>query len=69
VSTEESKAVSRRVLEEIFSGGNLDLADELYATDYVLHEPSLPEDLHGPEASSSTPRWPRRPSRTPASPW
>ncbi len=29
--------------------GNLDLADELYAPDYVLHDPSLPEDLHGPE--------------------
>src|ERR671917_1439351 len=49
VSTEENKAVSRRVAEEIFNGGNLDLADELYASDYVLHDPSLPEDLIGPE--------------------
>jgi steroid delta-isomerase-like uncharacterized protein len=31
------------------TGGNLDLADELYAPDYVLHDPSLPEALHGPE--------------------
>jgi steroid delta-isomerase-like uncharacterized protein len=46
---EENKAVSRRVAEEIFNGGKLDLADELYAPDYVLHDPSLPEDLHGPE--------------------
>jgi predicted ester cyclase len=37
------------VAEEIFNGGNLDLADELYASDYVLHDPSLPEDLIGPE--------------------
>jgi steroid delta-isomerase-like uncharacterized protein len=49
VSAEENKAVSRRVAQEIFNGGNLDLADELYAPDYVLHDPSLPEDLHGPE--------------------
>ena len=46
---QENKAVSRRVAEEIFNGGKLDLADELYAPDYVLHDPSLPEDLHGPE--------------------
>ena len=48
-SAQENKAVSRRVAEEIFNGGNLDLADELYAPDYVLHDPSLPENLHGPE--------------------
>ena len=49
MSTEENKALSRRVAEEIFNGGNLDLAYELYAPDYVLHDPSLPEDLHGPD--------------------
>ena len=48
-SAQENKAVSRRVAEEIFNGGKLDLADELYSPDYVLHDPSLPEDLHGPE--------------------
>ena len=49
MSAEENKAVSRRVAEEVFNGGNMDLVDELYAPDYVLHDPSLPEDLHGPE--------------------
>jgi steroid delta-isomerase-like uncharacterized protein len=49
ISTEENKALSRRVAEGIFNAGNLDLADALYAPDYVLHDPSLPEDLHGPE--------------------
>ena len=48
-SAQENKVVSRRVAEEIFNGGNLDLADELYAPDYVLHDPALPEDLHAPE--------------------
>ncbi len=49
MTTEENKAISRRVGEETSNGGDLDLADELYAPDYVLHDPSLPEDLHGPE--------------------
>ena len=49
MSAQENKAVSRRVAQEIFNGGNLDLAEELYAPDYVLHDPSLPEALHGPE--------------------
>jgi predicted SnoaL-like aldol condensation-catalyzing enzyme len=40
-SAQENKAVSRRVAEEIFNEGNLDLADELYAPDYALHDPSL----------------------------
>ena len=48
-SAQENKAVSRRVAEEILNQGKLDLADELYTPDYVLHDPSLPEDLHGPE--------------------
>jgi steroid delta-isomerase-like uncharacterized protein len=48
-SAQENKAGSRRVAEEIFNGGNLNLADELYAHDYVLHDPALAEDLHGPE--------------------
>jgi predicted SnoaL-like aldol condensation-catalyzing enzyme len=48
-SAQENKAVSRRVAEEIFNEGKLDLAEELYTPDYVLHDPALPEDLHGPE--------------------
>ena len=49
MSTEENKALARRVLEEMFNAGNLDVADELLASDYVDHDPSLPEDVHGPE--------------------
>lgn len=47
--SDENKALARRVAEEIFNNGDLEVADELYASDYVLHDPSLPEDLHGPE--------------------
>ena len=48
--TEENKAVVRREIEEIFNqGGNLDAADEIYAQNYVGHDPTF-GDLHGPEA-------------------
>src|SRR4028119_364722 len=49
VSTEENKALARRVLEEMFNKGNLDAADELLAPDYVDHDPAMLEDVHGPE--------------------
>ncbi len=35
MSAEENKAIVRREAEEIFSQGNLDAADEIYAPDYV----------------------------------
>ena len=49
MSAEENKALARRVLEEIFNKGNLEVADELIAADYVDHDPAMPEDIHGPE--------------------
>jgi steroid delta-isomerase-like uncharacterized protein len=48
--SEENKAIARRVLEEVFSAqGNLDVADELFAPNYVGHDPVSPEDIRGPE--------------------
>ena len=47
MSAEENKALARRVLEEMFNNGNLDVADELIAADYVDHDPAMPEDVHG----------------------
>ncbi len=49
MSAEENKALAHRVLEEMFNKGNLDVADELLAPDYVNHDPAMPEDIHGPE--------------------
>jgi steroid delta-isomerase-like uncharacterized protein len=49
MSAEENKALARRVLDEMFNKGNLDVADELLAPDYVDHDPAMPEDIHGPE--------------------
>jgi steroid delta-isomerase-like uncharacterized protein len=49
MSAEENKALARRVIEEMFNNGNLDVADELIAPDYVDHDPAMPEEIHGPE--------------------
>ena len=49
MSAVENKALARRVIEEMFNKGNLDVADELLAPDYVDHDPSMPEDVRGPE--------------------
>lgn len=40
----------RRVVESILNGGNLDLADQLFASDYVNHGGLIPELVQGPEA-------------------
>ena len=46
---EENKTVIRRFLKEVFEGGNLELVDELFAPDYVLHDPAVPDEVRGPE--------------------
>jgi steroid delta-isomerase-like uncharacterized protein len=50
VQPEENKAITRRFLEEIFAGGNLELVDELFAPNFVLHDPSVPQEVRGIEA-------------------
>jgi len=47
MSTEENKAVLRRLYEEVWSQGNLATVDELLAVDYVLHDPA--HLVRGPE--------------------
>ena len=48
--SEENKAIVRRMIDEILNGqGNLDVADELFAPDYVGHNPASPVDTRGPE--------------------
>jgi steroid delta-isomerase-like uncharacterized protein len=37
MSTEENKAILRRMVEEVICGGNLDLMGELVAPDFVNH--------------------------------
>jgi predicted ester cyclase len=55
MSAEENKALARRELEEIFTQGNLDAAEEIYAPNYLSHETATAvrpasEDIHGVEA-------------------
>jgi steroid delta-isomerase-like uncharacterized protein len=45
----DNKKIIRRSFEELFTQGQLDVADEVFATSYVGHDPTLPRDLHGPE--------------------
>jgi steroid delta-isomerase-like uncharacterized protein len=42
VSIEENKALARRIPEEVFNQGNLAVADEVMAADYVEHVPVPP---------------------------
>ena len=46
---DRNKALVRRWLEEVFSRGDLDAADGLFTSNYVLHDPSFPRDVYGPE--------------------
>ena len=49
MSEEANKALMRRMVEEILNRGNLEAADEIFAPDYVLHDPASPEEVHGTE--------------------
>ncbi len=39
--SEENKAIARRAFEDHFNTGNLDLAREIFAANYVSHDSSL----------------------------
>jgi predicted ester cyclase len=45
MSTEQIKAVARRFYEEAMNGKNLNLLDELFATNYQAHPPGVAEPL------------------------
>jgi len=53
MSAESNKALSRRLMEEAFNAGNLDVVDELVATGFVNHDPAIPESTVGPEAAKA----------------
>jgi len=46
MSAEENKALLRRILEEVWSQGKLDVIDEIFAADYVDHTAGSP-DIYG----------------------
>ena len=48
MSSEQNKAIVRRLLEEPWKG-DLGVVDELIDHNYVGHDPSIPEPLRGPD--------------------
>ncbi len=49
MSSEENKAIARRWSEELWSKGELAVADEIVAPNYVRHDPGDPFAVEGPE--------------------
>ena len=49
MSTEENKAIVRRVNDEVWSEGQLDVIDELFADDFVATIVGAPEQIRGPQ--------------------
>jgi steroid delta-isomerase-like uncharacterized protein len=47
MSPDNNKSIVRRAIEEPWKG-NLDIVEELFASDYVGHDPAVPELLRGP---------------------
>jgi len=47
--SDANKNVSRRVIDEIFNEGKLEVADEIIAAGSIGHDPALPEPTSGPE--------------------
>jgi predicted ester cyclase len=47
---EQNAAVVRQAVEAIWNQGELDLADALFAADYVNHDGLIPDLVRGPEA-------------------
>jgi steroid delta-isomerase-like uncharacterized protein len=50
MSAEANAAAARRVVEEAFNQGRLEVFDEVCSPDVVSHDPAEPEDLRGIDA-------------------
>ena len=46
----QNRHLVRQVIEEIWNGGDLTLADRLFAADYINHGGLIPDLVQGPEA-------------------
>lgn len=47
--SEQNKTIVRRSFEDLFTKGQLDVADQIFDPSYVGHDPALPKEMHGPE--------------------
>ena len=58
MSTEENKALVRRGWEDGFNRGDLDVLDEVLASDFICHDPnSSTGEVRGPEAIKASIGW------------
>jgi steroid delta-isomerase-like uncharacterized protein len=48
--SEESKRIIRRLIEEAYNSGRLEVVDELVLPDVIAHDPALQRDVVGAEA-------------------
>ena len=58
MSAEDNKAVIRRLIEEVYNQGNLDVVDELVAAD-IFNHPAVPEHQHGIDGFKHVMEWVR----------
>ena len=58
MSAEENKAVIRRLIEEVYNEGNLDVVDELVAPD-IFNHPAVPEHQRGIDGFKHVMEWVR----------
>ena len=49
MTTEDNKILVRRQFDEIWNGANWAIVDDLFASDYVNHDPYNPDQEKGPE--------------------
>src|SRR2546425_8235583 len=47
MSAEENKAIARRINDEVWTGGRLEVIDELIAADFVTTVVGAPEQIRG----------------------
>jgi steroid delta-isomerase-like uncharacterized protein len=47
--TESNKAIFQYMFDEVFGKGNLDVIDEVFAADFIMHDPVSPIEIKGPE--------------------
>lgn len=52
-TSRQPAAIAHEDIKRIWNEGDLSFVDDHYADDYVLHDPSLPEDVQGPEGFKS----------------
>ena len=53
MSTTEQKAIVSRLVETVWNQGEMDVVDELIASDYVYYNPSMKMEVKGPEGYKS----------------